>query len=136
MAERICADSGVRPEGILLFPDWPGSYTQTSAWPRFSLRKVVSAVTAAERSCTTTASAKEPSAAAAADSHPVSISIKPAMLPRMETPRESRSRADAPSRFCDVNFIASSFASIALRSRSAARSASTNSLTLNLAESS
>ena len=117
-------------------PVCPGSYTKTSACPRFSLRKVVSAVTADERSCTTTASANEPSAAAAADSHPLSISIKPAMLPRIETPRESRSKADAPSRFCEVNFIASSFASMALRSRSAARSASTSSLTFVLALSS
>ena len=97
--ERICADSGVNPDGIWLLPARPGSYTRTSACPKFSLRKVVIAVTAAERSRTTTALAKVPSAAAAADSQPVSISIKPAMLPRIETPRESRSSADAPSRF-------------------------------------
>ena len=134
--ERICAESGVRPAGIFPFPLCPGSYTSTSACPKFSLRKVVSAVTADERSCTTTASANDPSAAAAADSQPLSISINPAMLPRIDTPRESRSRADAPSRFCEVNFMASSFDSTAFRSRSAARSASTNSLSFDFAPSS
>ena len=125
--ERICAESGFSPDGIDDCEPCPGSNTKTSACPRFSLRKVVKAVTADERSFTTTASAKDPSAAAAAASHPLSISINPAMLPRMETPRESRRSADAPSRVCEVNFIASSFDSTAFRSRSAARSASTKS---------
>ena len=125
--ERICAERGLRPDGIAEFAPCPGSNTKTSAWPRFSLRKVVKAVTAEERSFTTTASARFPSAAAAAASQPLSISISPAILPRIETPRESRSNADAPSRVCEVNFIASSFDSTAFRSRSAARSASTKS---------
>ena len=97
------------------------------------MRSVVNAVTADERSFTTTASARVPSAAAAAASQPLSISIRPAMLPRIETPRESRSKADAPSRFCEVSFIASSFDSTALRSRSAARSASISSVCFDLA---
>ena len=45
----------------------------------------------------------------------------------MCTPRESRIRAAAPSRDDEVRRIASSFDSVALRSRSAARSASTSS---------
>ena len=42
----------------------------------------------------------------------------------IETPRESRNSAEAPSRFSDVNLIASSLDSTAFRSRSATRSAS------------
>ena len=82
------------------------------------------------------ASAKEPRAAAAADSQPLSISISEAIEPKMCTPRESRIRADAPSRFCEVNFIASNLDSTAFRSRSAARSESTKPFNLDFEASS
>ena len=45
-------------------------------------------------------------------------------------------RAEAPSRFCEVNFIASNLDSIAFRSRSAARSESTSAPSFVLEESS
>ena len=77
-----------------------------------------------------------PRAAAAADSQPLSISMSEAIEPRMCTPRESRIRADAPSRFCEVNFIASNLDSMAFLSRSAARSESTNTPSFVLEESS
>ena len=48
-----------------------------------------------------------------------------ATLPRSESPRESRSSAAPPSRDWEVSCIASNLDSVALRSRSAARSAST-----------
>ena len=65
-----------------------------------------------------------PRAAAVADSQPESICTSEAILPRIVKPRESRTSAAPPSRDCDVSCIASNFDSVALRSRSAARSAS------------
>ena len=87
----------------------------------------MSALTAEERSFTTTASESAPSAAAVAASHPESIRINDAMLPRIWTPRESRISAAAPSREDDVRRIASNLDSVEFLSRSAARSASTSS---------
>ncbi|CAB4568667.1 unannotated protein [freshwater metagenome] len=122
--ERTYDEIEVNPEGVDSLALIDGSYTRTSACPRFSRRSVVNAVTADERSFTTTASAKLPNAAAAAASQPLSISISPATLPIIETPRESFKSAEAPSRFSDVNFIASNLDSTAFRSRSATRSVS------------
>ena len=122
--ERTCANSGVRCPGMTVAFSAPAVWTKTSAWPRFSLRRVVNAVTAALISRTTIASARVPRAAAVADSHPASIWIREAILPRRLTPRASRTKAAAPSRDCEVIFIASSFDSTEFRSRSAARSCS------------
>ncbi|CAB4783622.1 unannotated protein [freshwater metagenome] len=58
------------------------------------------------------------------------------MLPKICNPRESLSSAAAPSRVCEVRRIASNFDSMALRSRSAARSLSINSLSVAFAPSS
>ena len=125
--ERTWLSREFRPLGADVTDCWPDSYTSTSACPRFSRRSVVNALTAEERSFTTTASASPPSAAAVAASHPLSISMREAILPRICTPRESRTSSAAPSRDCEVIRIASSFDSRAFRSRSAARSASMSS---------
>ena len=120
----MCCKRGVSPCGIAklcaLFPSW----TRTSAWPKFSLRRVVSALTAELRSRTTIASAKEPSADAVAASHPASIRMRDAIEPNIEIPRESRTSAAPPSRLLDVIRIASSFDSVAFFSRSVLRSRS------------
>ena len=96
----------------------------------------MSALTAEVRSRTTIASASDPSAAAVAASQPLSTCISEAIEPSIESPRESLIRAAPPSRDCEVSCIASNFASIALRSRSAARSASIKLFKFNFAESS
>ena len=95
----------------------------------------MSALTAEFRSCTTIASAKEPRAAATALSYPFSIEIRELTLPRIFTPRELASNADAPSLLFEVMRRASSFASTAFFSRSVLRSLSTRSASVFFAAS-